>query len=138
MRLFSKRTACCFSRNPSACSGMSQGRHAGQILLWNMHIPTLPMTALGVEHAQLRVEFGLNCEFSNGSQHQLNTAHTDLWTAKNVYFRREYDPQLLRVIPASLAKNRGEKEVMMRLQGLFWASIKSKQMWSLGRSKSLL
>jgi len=34
----------------------------------------------------------------------------------------------LRIIPVSLEKNRGETEEMMRLQGLFWASIKSKQM----------
>lgn len=42
----------------------------------------------------------------------------------------------LRVIPDSSAKDGGESEEVMRLQGLFWASIKSKQMWSLGWSHS--
>lgn len=42
----------------------------------------------------------------------------------------------LRVIPTSSAKDRGESKEVMRLQGLFWASIKSKQMWSLGWSHS--
>lgn len=64
----------------------------GQILCWNMLIPTLPRAALGAEQAQLRAEFGLNCEFRTGSQHQLNTAHTDLWTAKNVCLEREFIP----------------------------------------------
>lgn len=40
------------------------------------------MIALEAAHAQLWAEFGLNCEFSKGSQDQFNTAHTDLWTAK--------------------------------------------------------
>lgn len=84
--------------------------------------------APGAGQAQLRAELGLNCEFRTGSQHQLNTAHTELWTAKKCLLGEGILSPALRVIPASSAKDRGESKEVMGLQSLFWDFIKSKQM----------
>lgn len=132
---FQKELPLAFQETPVYFQQCLKEGKRGQILCRNALIPTLPRLLLGwagTAEGRIWPQLWIQNWKPTSTQH---SPHASLDSKKRLLGVGILSPAL-RVIPAPSAKDRGESKEVMRLQGLFWASIKSKEMWSLGCSHS--